>query len=351
MICNVVKFSFEEIENNTSKFDINLDRIMIDIVIASDDNYLHLVSVCIVSLFETNRNEPFHIHLLSNGIETRKLKPLESIMDEYGGQLSVYHIENLRDMLAVEVPHTISITSYARLFAGSILPAEVDKVLYIDCDIMFNSSITGLRGIDLGDCLVGGILDPLISRTYKKEIRIPKDEPYINAGVLLIPLNRWRSEGMEQKFINYLIERKGKVHHHDQGIINAVCASRKKILPPQFNVMSNSICYPWRDLRKINTPFYSRDEYEAAIVAPAIIHFTGAILGRPWVEECTHPYAKKFMQYKAMTTYENIPLKPNNQSILHRLEGALYRRLPFWLFKLYMQSIYHLSYLKHSFRI
>lgn len=322
---------------------------MLDIAIASDGNYLNLVSVCMISLFDTNRNESFHIHLLSNGIEREELKPLESIVDEYKGQLSVYPIENLRDRLTVKVPHTISITSYARLFAGSILPAEVDKVLYIDCDIMFNSYITGLRGIDLGDCLVGGILDPLISCTYKKEIIIPKDEPYINAGVLLIPLNRWRSEGMEQKFINYLIARKGKVHHHDQGIINAVCAGRKKILPPQFNVMSNSICYPWRDLQKINTPFYNREEYESAIAFPAIIHFTGAIFGRPWVEGCTHPYTKKFLQYKAMTSYKDIPLRPNNQSMLHRLERALYRRLPFWLFKLYMQSIYHLSYLKHSF--
>lgn len=324
---------------------------MTDIVIASDGNYLHLVSVCMISLFETNRNEPFHIHLLSNGIEKRELKPLESIVDEYKAQLSVYPIENLRERLTVEVPHTISVTSYARLFAGSILPMTVNKVLYIDCDIMFNGSITGLRDIDLGDCLVGGVLDPLISRSYKKEIRIPMDEPYVNAGVLMIPLNRWRSENMEQKFINYLVARKGKVHHHDQGIINAVCAGRKKILPPQFNVMSNSICYPWRDLQKINTPFYNRREYEAAIAAPAIIHFTGAILSRPWVEGCTHPYAKKFLQYKAMTTYKDIPLMPNKQSILHRLEGALYRRLPFLLFKLYMQSIYHLSYLKHSFRI
>ena len=308
---------------------------MTDIVIASDDNYLHLVSICIVSLFETNQNEPFHIHLLSNGIEGEKLKPLQIIVGERKGKLSVYPIENLRERLMVEVPHTISITSYARLFAGSILPVTVDKVLYIDCDIMFNGSIASLRDIDLGNCLFGGVLDPLISRSYKKEIRIPKDEPYINAGVLVIPLNRWRSENMEQKFINYLVANVG----------------RKKILPPQFNVMSNSICYPWRNLQEINTPFYNREEYESAIAAPAIIHFTGAIFGRPWIEGCTHPYAKKFLQYKAMTAYKDIPLKPNNQSILHRLERVFYRRLPFWLFKLYMQSIYHLSYLKHSFRI
>lgn len=323
---------------------------MLNIVIASDCNYLHLVSTCVVSLFETNSDEKLHIHLLSNGVDVADLGALKTIIEGYRGQLSVYPIENLRERLTVDVPSTISVTSYARLFAGSILPENLDKVLYIDCDTMFNGDMRKLFDMDLADNLVGGVLDPLISRTYKKEIKIPMDEPYINAGVLIIPLNQWRSERMEQRFVDYLVANEGKVHHHDQGIINAVCMGRKKILPPQFNVMSNSLCYPWKELYKINTPFYNQKEYKKGISCPAIIHFTGAIYGRPWVEGCTHPYANKFLQFKAKTAYKNMPLKPNNQSILHRLEGTLYRLLPFGLFKRYMQSIYNLSYFKHSIK-
>lgn len=323
---------------------------MLNIVIASDCNYLHLVSTCVVSLFETNSDEKLYIHLLSNGVDVADLGALKTIIEGYRGQLSVYPIENLRERLTVDVPSTISVTSYARLFAGSILPENLDKVLYIDCDTMFNGDMRKLFDMDLADNLVGGVLDPLISRTYKKEIKIPMDEPYINAGVLIIPLNQWRSERMEQRFVDYLVANEGKVHHHDQGIINAVCMGRKKILPPQFNVMSNSLCYPWKELYKINTPFYNQKEYKKGISCPAIIHFTGAIYGRPWVEGCTHPYANKFLQFKAKTAYKNMPLKPNNQSILHRLEGTLYRLLPFGLFKRYMQSIYNLSYFKHSIK-
>lgn len=323
---------------------------MLDIIIASDSNYLHLVSICVVSFFETNSGERLHLHLLSNGIDEGKIESLNKLIENYGGMLSVYHIENLCDRLTVDVPSTISVTSYARLFASSILPENLDKVLYIDCDIIFNSDIRKLFNIDLSDNLVGGVLDPLISRTYKKEIRIPMDEPYINAGVLIISLNLWRKESMEQKFVDYLVANGGKVHHHDQGIINAVCMGRKKVLPPQYNVMSNSLCYPWEKLYKINTPFYNEEEYKEGISCPAIIHFTGAIYGRPWVMGCTHPYTDKFLRFKAKTAYKNIPLKPNNQSILHNLEGSLYRLLPFELFKRYMQSIYYLSYFKHSIK-
>lgn len=323
---------------------------MLDVIIASDSNYLHLVSTCVVSFFETNPDEKLHLHLLSNGIGEGELGTLKIMIEEHQGALSIYPLENLRERLTVNVPDTISVTSYARLFASSILPPSLDKVLYIDCDIIFNGAIKELFNEDLGNSLVGGVLDPLISRTYKREIRIPMEEPYVNAGVLLIPLNRWRSEGIEQQFVDYLVANGGKVHHHDQGIINAVCVGRKKILPPQFNVMSNSLCYPWNNLYKINTPFYNQEEYKNGISCPAIIHFTGAIYGRPWIVGCTHPYTNKFLQFKVTTTYKDMPLRPNKQSILHRLEGTLYRLLPFGLFKRYIQSIYYLSYFKHSIK-
>lgn len=323
---------------------------MHNIVIASDSNYLHLVSTCIVSLFETNPDGKFHIHLLSNGIGEVDLDALKIIIERYQGRWSIYPIDDLRERLAIDVPSTISLTSYARLFVASILPPDLDKILYIDCDIMFNGNIRQLFDIDFADNLIGGVLDPLISHTYKKELKISKNEPYINAGVLMIPLQRWRKDGMEQKFIDYLIANGGRVHHHDQGIINAVCSERKKILPPQFNVMSNSLCYPWKKLYEINSPFYNHEEFNNGISAPIIIHFTGITYGRPWIMGCTHPYVDKFLQYRANTTYENMLLTPDDQSKLQHLERTLYRLLPFEIFKWFMQAIYYMSYFKHWIR-
>lgn len=321
---------------------------MFDIVIASDQNYFHLVSVCILSLFSTNPGERIHVHLLSNNIDVKAIENMKTIIDRHHGELSVYPIENLRKKLTIKVPNTIPITSYARLFSGSILPVQIDKILYIDCDIMFNGPIKGLFNLDLKNSLVCGVLDPLISSTYKKEINISVNEPYINAGVLLVSLCHWRREKLEQKFIDFLVANKGNVHHHDQGIINAVCANRKMILPPQFNVMSNSFCYPWKYLHGINNPFYTKEEYDRALTNPIIIHFTGAILGRPWIQGCTHPYNKKYIQYKCETVYKNMPLIPNNLSVLDRLEKWFYQLLPFSIFKLYMQVKYYLAFIKHK---
>lgn len=316
------------------------------VVIASDGNYMHLVSVCITSLFDTN-DEPIHVHLLSNRIGEDALGELEEIVRIHGGALSIYPIENLRERLTIDVPDTISVTSYARLFVCSLLPENIDRLLYIDCDIMFNDSIAELFDTDMDGCLVAGVLDPLISRTYKREINIACDEPYINAGVLLIPLTVWRKENMERRFIDYLVAHNGKVHHHDQGIINAICAGRKRIVSPRYNAMSNCFCFPWKSIRSINIPFYDKAEYESASRNPAIIHFTGAILNRPWVEGCSHPYADKFLRYKSETAYKDRPLLPNDQSFMHRMEGFMYRNFPFCICKAYLQTVCRLSRVKH----
>lgn len=323
------------------------DNHILHIALAADKNYVEYATVCIASLLLTNKDRQVHIHLLSNDIPQSAIENMQSIIPKEAGSLFVYPIGNMRSRLKTDVPDTISVTSYARLFVCSLLPENIDRLLYIDCDIMFNDSVAELFDTDMDDCLVAGVLDPLISRTYKQEIGISRNEPYINAGVLLIPLDVWRRENMERRFVEYLVSNNGKVHHHDQGIINAVCAGRKRIVSPRYNAMSNCFCFPWRSIRRINTPFYDKAEYESASRNPAIIHFTGAILNRPWVEGCKHPYAARFLEYKSQTPYKNIPLIPNDQSLMHRMEGVMYRNFPFWLCKAYLQIICRLSRVKH----
>lgn len=319
---------------------------MLNIVIASDSNYLHLVSTCIVSLFETNPDGKFHIHLLSNEIGEVDLDALKIIIERYQGHWSIYPIDDLRERLAIDVPSTISLTSYARLFVASILPPDLDKILYIDCDIMFNGNIRQLFDIDFADNLIGGVLDPLISHTYKKELKISKNEPYINAGVLMIPLQRWRKEGMEQKFVDYLVANKGNVHHHDQGIINAVCKGRKVILNPKFNVMSNCFSYGWANINgMMHGKYYNKTTFMEAIEKPAIIHFTGADMGRPWTDDCHHPFKEQFLKY--YTKLPDAKIQHAYNSSLIELEKWMFRNLPFRLFTFAMRSINNLAYIKH----
>lgn len=318
---------------------------IINIAIASDNNYLQLVGICLKSLFDTNKERRIHVHLLTNNIQDNELTPLYDITPA-GNLLSAYPLQNLESMLGVNVPSTISITSYARLFLPSILPDNVDRVLYIDCDILFCDRIDEFYDAEIGNALIGGVHDLLLSPIYKKKLDIPANEVYFNAGVLLIPVRRWREERMQEQFIQYLVDHKGVVYHHDQGVINAVCRGRKYIAPPRYNVISNYFIYPYKYVTDSTDGFYSEHVYKEASAKPAIIHFTGCIHGRPWETQCSHPYRQRFLSTKADTPFKDIPLAPVRQNRISRFEATCYRHFPFRFYYTMIRLIFWLSSLK-----
>lgn len=308
----------------------------LDIVIAADDNYIEYAVICIKSLVETNRNYgTIVVHLLSNRLSNDSVEILRSVLRKEDS-LKVYPVGNLEKRLKVEIPDTISITSYARLFVCGLLPKDVDRVMYVDCDIIFNDDISAFYDADLDDNLVGGILDTFTSYRAKRSIGIKDDEPYLNAGVLLIPLKRWREDNLEDQFLFFLLKYGGDVYHHDQGIINAVCVGRKRVLPLRYNVSSFYFSHPYRLLKKYNTPFYSRQACDEAVSHPAVIHYTSGVVNRPWVAHCKHPLADVFHQYKSRTIYRNTPLRPDARTRIERVDSWLFLKSPWWFYRFFV---------------
>lgn len=320
---------------------------ILNLVIAADSKYLPYAVICLKSLFITNNDfKQINVHLLANKLKKEDIANFSTVFLHTNNKLFTYSISDIEDRLCTKVPSTISITSYARLFICSILPLDVDKVLYVDCDVIFNGSIFDLYNTDIRENMVGGVLDTFMNNKAKLLINIPFDEPYLNAGVLLIPLSKWRKQNMEEKFIKFLLENKGNVYHHDQGIINAVCCGKKMIFEPKFNASSFYFSHPYRVLRKRNTPFYSKKQVNNAKEKPVIIHFTCGYLNRPWIKNCYHPYKKLFDFYKQMTIYNKIALLEDKRSNREKLDSFIFRNFPFSLFVVYSKIIDFIGGLK-----
>lgn len=321
---------------------------MIDIVLATDASYLPLVHIALQSYFETNSAQ-VHVHLLSNKVPEEGISKVEELVQRNGGGFSAYPIDNLAERLGIDVPDTIAITTYARLFLASILPVDVDKVLYVDCDILFTDDVSDFYNTDMKDSLIAGVQDLLLSSVYKDSIGISKDEPYFNAGILLIALKAWREENLQARFLEFLNAHNGKVYHHDQGIINAVCAGRKTVCIPRYNVISNFFYYPFKTLKRISNLRYSAEEYKHASMNPAIIHFTGVLSGRPWESICSHPFMGRFNEVKSRTIFKDMPVRHISISFLDRMEKTMYRILPFSMYMCFVKGVFFGSKVKHLF--
>lgn len=298
------------------------------LVLASDNNYAEFVAVVIASAL-ANNTDFLHFHLLFNDIDDSTIDLLKAQIPSDRGELHRYDIWDLQSKLQIRVPDTIAISSYARLLLPSILPYNISKVLYLDCDTVITDNLSEFWNTNLRNNYIAGVLDTLPNNESKLNIGLPINAPYINAGVLLINLDLWRTDHLQQRFIDFLLGHNGQVHHHDQGIINAVCHGKVQVIHPRYNCTSNYYSHPYELLQRTNTPFYSREEYEEATSHPAILHFTEGFYNRPWTANCHHPSKKLYIRYHDTTPWRNTPLRKDQRSWLVRFLSWEFLHLPF----------------------
>lgn len=167
----------------------------------------------------------------------------------------------------------LSRAAFARLLMGSLLPQEVDKVIYLDCDVMVCTSLSGLYGMDLKGDMVGAAEDLGVERLRRLGSHPWNIEngPYTNSGVLLINLAQWRKENIERQILDYLQNPKYSLLFEDQDAINFVLAKRIKILDPHWNAQMY-----WLEKDYNNYPSC----YRQALESPFIVHF--AARTKPW---------------------------------------------------------------------
>ena len=88
-----------------------------------------------------------------------------------------------------------------------ILPNNISKALYLDCDLIINGNISSLFTIDLNDYASGAVFDGGTDdiRTYNR-LKYSSGNGYFNAGVLLMNLEYWRINNVMESLFSFIKE-------------------------------------------------------------------------------------------------------------------------------------------------
>lgn len=303
------------------------------VVFATDDNYVRHLTVSLISLLENTVYTDFKVFIIGNNLSTNSSNYLLEIGKRYDKEVIIIDGRDALDTLPKNLnTANLSISTYIRLFSASLIPKEIVKLLYLDCDTYIRADVQELFDMPLDDYMVAGVEDTMY--TYMKtDVGLKPDARYINAGILLINLDLWRKEKIQNKFIEFINDFNGNVPHLDQGVINGVLKSRIKYLPLKYNVQSPIFAFHKyaRLLSFFNmSSYYSKDEIDAAKIDPAIIHYTSFFTGRPWERGCIHPF--RFL-YRSIIKNTIFASKPYTGSLPYK------RRIRMAGFK-YFQSLY-----------
>ena len=214
---------------------------------------------------------------------------------------------------------------------GSILPSDLDRVIYLDCDIVINKSLKDLWELDLENSVVAA-LDDCFSKYYRKNLGLAPTATIFNSGVLLIDLQSWRSHGIENKLLDFIKLKKGKVQQSDQGVLSAVLSEECQLIDPKFNAVTIFFDFNYQEIltyRKPPKEYYSEESIKEATNHPYIIHYTSSFLSkRPWMKGCDHRYVYKWLFYKDLTPWVDKPLWKDNRNKIKRFCYFLAKLLP-----------------------
>lgn len=270
---------------------------MIHIACNIDANFTQHCAVTLVSLFENNKDADICVHIVAPDLPNKDQDILKSLATSYGNEVCFYFPSS--DLLAnfsiKKFGKRISMATYYRCMFSAILPETVDKVLYLDCDIVILGDISEFWETDLTNYAVGCVED--IGYDDMERYDTLKYDPkysYFNAGVLLINLRYWRAHKVDEQCVQYFLAYPERIRYNDQDLLNALLHESKVFVPLKWNMQDAFYRYGI-DRKVAHWPDLKQERLH-----PVILHYTNK---KPWNYDSMHPLREEYYRYLDMTPW------------------------------------------------
>ncbi len=313
----------------------------IPIVFATDENYIFYTCVTITSLARSAKPDTEYVIY----IMVSEKFPEASLFDTAGNRYDNVSIKIIRvrdEVFQNVIIHNGYITkaTFYRLVLDSLI--DEDKCIYLDSDIIVTEDLTVLFQTDMEGYYIAGCRDiwmDIISKEdvekWRERINTPSMDEYINAGVLVMNLQKIREDGLEREFIQHM---EFDYLHEDQDIINTVCYGRIKRLPSKWNIFTKFL----GSLGELRKKGISEDVLHDFSMRKGILHYATPFI-RPW--EHTRYWAngewwRMASEWKDETVYQKLEEKLKRSEDLEHWEyyirkGKEYSRIVIFGFTVY----------------
>jgi len=324
-----------------------MPREPISIVLAADETYAMPLAVTVKSvLLSLSQLQQLHVYVMDFGLtELSRQRILSSLNDN---RLSITWLSPELEVIAsLPVDDNLSCAAYARLLIVDLLPASVERVIYLDSDLLVLHDLIELWQIpfDTAACLaVQDIAAPwfdseVVLSNYDKcssylaavrpianyrELGLSASTPYLNSGVLVINVRKWREMNVAQLAFDCLNACRNHAFWYDQYALNVVLHNLWGQLDLRWNQGSQIYVYPsWQD-----SPL-NQSSFRQLRSAPFIVHFTTK--NKPWHLENRHPWRGRYFKtldktawagWRPGTRYQRIAFMLKQCMTLFRRETA-----------------------------
>lgn len=278
--------------------------------------------------------EEITVYLASMGISAENLKKFQKLADRYGRKLVILDTAKAeRKMMEYRCRGwNGSLATWLRFFVLDQIPADVDRILWLDSDTIVKKSLKDLVDLPLENAPLAAGCDSLCY-FFRFRLRFGYDDPYYNAGVLLFHLNLWRKENTLDKMMKHLQENVEAYELNDQDLLNDYFKGQIVKLPQKYNVQGFQAGYGVGDYYKVypwtSKAYYTHGETQKAIQDPTIVHFFRYLGDYPWTAGHNyHPYKVLYESWKKRSSWSECPPAKERKERVFWAEKLLYNVLP-----------------------
>ena len=276
----------------------------------TDNNYAQHCVVMLCSLFDNNKGLDFCVHILINDLSEENKKAIIDLSKQYGNEI-IFHMvdESLLEDLQYRKHRPLTKAAYYRVLLPSILDESIERVLYLDCDMIVLRDISDLYRIDISEYALAATSDvtPWTSE-HRLQLNLSMQDKAFCSGIMMINLKYWREHNAQNKLIEFSRTKREPVYLHDQDALNYVFRNQWFELPPKWNHTPLSVSVG-------AAKWFDNEEYA---FNPCIMHYSGDL--KPWYN-VWFPEKKYYVKYILLSGY---PATIINKDIKFRIYGIIF---------------------------
>ncbi|MVN77296.1 hypothetical protein GO988_13250 [Hymenobacter sp. HMF4947] len=281
---------------------------------AFDHNYLTPFYVLLTSIFANNSGVNFHIHAIASGVSTQDREEIQRFVKQHGAAISFY-VLNPEAVAGLVLPKHLYFTeaAYYRLFFPALVPDSVEKLLYLDTDIVVVGSLAALYDTPLHGYPVGAVAEVRATKN-RPDLGIYEIGTYFNSGVMLLNIPEWRRQRITEKALQFIRDFPEKIIWVDQDALNVVLANNYVKLDERHNVIPFDI-----------PRYLLRAQHQQFLQDKTLIHYT-LKQHKPWLITCQNKFRYLYHQYLAQSPRSHEKGYKNTQLTLHTVKTLIWVR-------------------------
>lgn len=270
-----------------------------NVTINTDDNYIQHTMAMLCSLYENNKEHNITVHVLQKDLSEKSRIYLNGLCARYNNIIKYYEVDE-KKLIGVQFRKNrpLSMAAYYRLLLSSVLPQEIEKILYLDCDMVILRDISELFNLEIGGFALAASLDHFpYNQQHRMQLHMEVDERTFCSGIMLVNLKFWRDNNVEVGLLEYAKRYKEVVYLHDQDVLNYYFKKKWFLLPPKWNRVACSVL-PFESFRFQD---FDIDDY---VNQPMLYHYASVGI-KPWYD-APSPCKWAYKKYLFLSGYKEI---------------------------------------------